>query len=846
MSGIGPERAAARAAPTPGARSVSIQGANFAPITTGDHSPVTAVTLGALRPIDEVPPAKRPVGLTGPPRPLVGRARELARLSHAMRAGPGVLVQPLHGLGGIGKSALAAWYAWKHIADYTQVVWVNAESTAGIEDGLRALALALEPQLAVLPSEALVERATAWLVEHPGWLLVLDNVTAVSDVTTLMSRLGAGQGRFLITSRRATGWDRLGLSALSLDALEPGDALELLGEVIGSNPQDLDGGTELCAELGFLPLAIEQAGAYIRQNLRDAHDGGGVRAYLELLAAAPAELYAAGDEDTASERTIARIWNLTLDRLADTPLAGHVLRVLAWYAPDAIPLSLLQGLASERELGEMIGRLAAHSMITRVRRDPTDSDFTPSVSVHRLVQAVTRAPDPADRHRSPNDIDQARRTAAGLLDAALPDGEEPDSWAAWERLMPHVHAMSDRTSRDSDTPFIIHVFHRAGRFLYGHGDSTWGIQYLERALEGLCNVVGTNQYETLRCRNNLACAYESAGRLGKAIALYEQTAADTSRILGREHPEALIVRCNLAYAYRKAGRLTLAIPLLEQVTADALRVLGDDHPDTLAVLENLAGAYLAAGHIDRAIPLYERVIADADRILGRCHPSTLAFRNALGYAYQSSGEVHTAILMLEQVAADRVQVLGEDHPDSLASRYNLARAFEIAGDLEVAIPLFEAVLADQSRVEGDDHPDCLTTSASLAGAYEASGDAGRAIWIYEHTLSNLVRVVGDDHPDVLAVRNNLAGALRTAGELDRAITLYEHNAADVRRVLGEDNEISLVTSFNLAGAYQEDGKVQRAVALYEEIVASASTVLGADHPNTKLYTARLDSARRTL
>ena len=141
-----------------------------------------------------------------PARPglFVGRAGELARLDAAL-AGPGGVVQAVHGLGGIGKSTLAAHWAAAHASDYTLTWWITAATPADIDAGLAALAAALQPALSgVLPLEALREGAVQWLAAHQGWLLILDNVTDPADVAPLLARAPAG--RYLITSRRATGW----------------------------------------------------------------------------------------------------------------------------------------------------------------------------------------------------------------------------------------------------------------------------------------------------------------------------------------------------------------------------------------------------------------------------------------------------------------------------------------------------------------------------------------------------------------------------------------------------------------------------------------------------------------
>jgi hypothetical protein len=65
-------------------------------------------------------------------------------------------------------------------------------------------------------------------------------------------------------------------------------------------------------------------------------------------------------------------------------------------------------------------------------------------------------------------------------------------------------------------------------------------------------VLGVKHPDTLRSRNNLAYAYQAAGRLGEAIPLYETTLTARERVLGAEHPDTLISRNNLAYAYAYA------------------------------------------------------------------------------------------------------------------------------------------------------------------------------------------------------------------------------------------------------------------------------------------------------
>jgi len=104
-----------------------------------------------------------------------------------------------------------------------------------------------------------------------------------------------------------------------------------------------------------------------------------------------------------------------------------------------------------------------------------------------------------------------------------------------------------------------------------------------------------------------------------------QTLAARERVLGPDHPDTLTSRNNLANAYQAAGRTDEAITLHEQNLTARERVLGPDHPDTLTSRNNLAAAYRAAGRLDEAIGLHEQTLAARERVLGPDHPDTLTW-----------------------------------------------------------------------------------------------------------------------------------------------------------------------------------------------------------------------------
>jgi len=821
----------------------------------------------------------RPVGtasLVGrvllPSEMFVGRSEELARLESVVAGSGRAVVVAVHGLGGVGKSTLVARFVELNGDRFELVWWVTGDAPGAIDNGLADLAVTVTPGTASAPLEQRVEAALRWLSTHRNWLLVLDNLATPADADVVLSRVRTGT--VVITSRRSTGWR--GIPAVAVDVLQPAEAEELLVWTVHADwPEaDLDGAARLCAELGWLPLAVHQAGSYL------AHTRITPAAYLTLLDAYPARMFTATGEGGDAERTMARIWHVTLDRLADTPAAGSMLRQLAWYAPDNIPRVLVTGTSPDPETLDALGRLAAYSMIT------LEAD---TISVHRLVQAVTRTPDPLGPHRRAKDITHARDTVAANLARTLAEADPglPADWVLFEAVLPHARTLLGHTDPSADTESHCFLADRCSVYLCGQGNITAAITLSVRATHGLERLHGSDHPNTLGARDHLATAYQAAGDWSRAIPLYEANQADWERVLGPDHPNTLTSRNNLGHAYQAAGDWKRAIPLLEANQADWERVLGPDHPDTLTSRNNLAlayqevgdlgratplfeatlastervlgpdhpstlrardglaGAYHAAGDWERAIPLLEANLASTERALGPDHPSTLTSRNHLAYARSAVGELGQAIQLYEANLADRERVLGPHHPATLISRSNLAAAYQEVGNLERATSLYEAALADFERVLGPDHPNTLRVRDNLAGTYQAAGDLGRAIPLFEATLDDVRRILGPEHPHTLASRNNLAYAYRTVGNLSQAIQLYETNLADRERVLGPDHPDTLASRNDLAGAYQEKGDSIRAIPLFEAILADAERVLGPDHPDTLTLRNNLAGAYQT-
>ncbi|MFJ5192459.1 tetratricopeptide repeat protein [Streptomyces sp. NPDC088394] len=789
-----------------GERSIGAQSIGFA--VSGDHARFVTLPPQAVHWAREVKAPPSTVNLPGSASGVfVGREDALDRLRGMLTSsGDAAVTQTgaVHGLGGIGKSTLALHYAVRYRDTYTLVWWINAESPELIDAGLGALATRLCPHWACgATAEERTAWAVAWLQWHPGWLLVFDNVEHPDRLRPYLGSLPGGH--HLATSRKATGWHVIG-PTLPLDLLGPAASANLLCEIAygGRTPtsEQREEAEDLAAELGYLPLALEQAGAYLHQT------GKEIAAYRRALP----RMLSKHSEGTDPERTVARVWNQSLKAIRERdPLAVMLLNAAAWLAPDNIPRTLLTPLAPDADeaddaVDEALGVLHAYNMITL-------SSHGPAFSVHRLLQVVLRTPVPGTDH-----LATGRTAAEQVLLVSFPPSGDPLTAATrqWEELMPHITALATNLPPASATDTTIDLFDRAADQARQAGQKARAVPLLEATLAQRVQVLGDTHPNTLINRNNLAYAYRDAGDLARAVPLLEATLAQNARVLGDAHPNTLINRINLASAYQDAGDLARAVPLFEATRAQCEQVLGDAHPNTLISRINLASAYQAAGDLERAVPLFEATRAQCEQVLGDAHPNTLISRNNLASAYQAAGDLERAVPLFEATLAQRVRVLGDTHPDTLSSRSNLAGAYGDAGDLERAVPLFEATLAQYEQVLGDTHPNTLISRSNLAGAYRDAGDLERAVPLFEAILAQRVRVLGDTHPDTLSSRSSLAYAYRDAGDLERAVPLFEAILPQYEQVLGRTHPYTLISHFNLV----------RLKAAEEEVAASLDASKG--------------------
>jgi tetratricopeptide (TPR) repeat protein len=643
-------------------------------------------------------PAGRPAGpdepvrfgLLPPVTHFAGREDLLAQLAAAMPGdGGGPTVQVLWGLGGVGKTSVAARHVADRLAGVDIAAWIRAEQDPAVD--LAALA----DRLVDLPATTTVEDRARRAVDHLAttprrWLLVFDNAEDAGRVRSFLP--GGGTGQVVVTTR-SHGLARLGelLAVGEFDTPTSAAYLE-------TRAPDAGDATALAEALGGLPLALAQAGSYCAGGTPFAD-------YLEFLEELPAAEVFASDPEAGHEQTVASTWRPSIDAATRAaPLAASILDVAAYLAPEQIPRELFEPLA-ERP-GTVRGRKEVADAINALHRYSLVIVGADGFTVHRLLQKVVR---------EGHDGDVARRVL-DLLDDALPeDSEDPANWPGFERFAGHgaatLHTLPalDRADRERH----VRLLNRLLRYTHVGTAPRPALALSSVIVAYAVEHLGRDHTDTLRSREIEAQSYAANGRTAEALARQVAVCRDRLRVDGDDHTRSLTSRFNLAQLNNDAGHTADAIAQFEAVIADRERLQGTDHRSTVGARHALATCYRSAGRLDEAIALFQQTFAHRRQALGPDHPHTLTTRCCLGEAYSAAGRTAEALAMFDVLVDDCVRVLGPDHTTTLRTGHVLAVTHHLTGRSAEARALMADIVERRRRVLGPAHPDTVESADHL-------------------------------------------------------------------------------------------------------------------------------------
>jgi hypothetical protein len=772
----------------------------------------------------------RPVRLLPRPVYLAGRDQLLADLHARLTAddcgGPRIVA--LTGLGGIGKTSAAVEYAHRHMAEYGLVWQFPADQSAVLLAGFAQLANQLGARDVPGVTDPVAQVHSTLAISDGGWLLVFDNVADPAAIWKVLPPVG--RGHVLITSQNAH-WPAAQAMDVPVLARDVAAAF-LTGR---SARADRVAAFDLADELGGLPLALEQAAAYMQAS------GRGIAEYLALFRERRAELLTRGIP-TGYDKRVATTWTLAFEQLQrSSPGSIGLLRLLSCYAPEAIPIAVLlrplprgkAGLSPEvaRSLVPLLeDTLAVDDAVADLRRysligPPVDG----SVSVHRLVQAVTLDQMPAELGLS------WRIAASILIAAALPtDPSLPEAWPRYAALLPHAQAI----------PGSEMILGQFSAYLYASGSYTAACVLQRQIADARQSGLGSEDRATLAARANLAIFIGVTGDAAEARKQFTELVPVCVRVLGAEHRDTLAVRSQLARWTGEAGDPAEARDQLAQLLAVRERVLGVEHPDILTDRGNLAGWIGITRDPAEARDQFTVLVSACERVLGAEHPRTLTNRVNLAMFTGTAGDPAGARDQFTQLLAVRERVLGAEHPDTLTDRANLAFFTGMAGDPAGARDQFSQLIAVRERVLGAEHPQTLIARLTVAPFVESAGDPAAARDQLASLLPICQRVLGAEHPETLEGRANLAWFTAIAGDEAAARDQFIALLPVRERVFGAEHPHTLADHARLASLTGRTGDAVGARDRFAALAPICERVLGPMHPHTKVAHLNLATWRK--
>ncbi|THW94720.1 purine and uridine phosphorylase [Aureobasidium pullulans] len=635
---------------------------------------------------------------------FVGRDSILLHLAKLMSPLSPNTRAAIWGLGGCGKTAVALEFVYRvHTREpHRTIFWIRASDRDHYKKAFRDIAILygipgardLEKDILDAVRTKLADKNT------PRWLIVLDNV---DDPDVLLSEGDSGEQRLrdyipsragckvLFTTRDKQAAHRLiGTSGpvLEVESFGHVEAQQLLVTIVPDAEFAKDGCIErLLIELTYLPLAIVQAAAFIRENDIDVEE------YLSLLREQDAEDESTdvlGQEFEDESRyprignALTKTWHISFKQLErQNYLAFECLKYLACLGCSDIPETLIMPLKDVPRLGrvKVIGTLVGYQFLVRQRQGDL-------FDTHRLIHLATKR-----WLWSKSAWKTCVQSAVDILCQRIPHGGY-QKYNVYSRYLPHGICLLGHFGNKNmeETEASIDLMSQIAACQRDLGDHSGA----ERSHRAVLLWRGTHskkhERKTLQSMQDVGQDLMMKGQYEDAELVHRKTFRLRFQHLGPADAETLTSMRNIAEALGFQGKWEEYEILSIELAKLSRAWLGMAHTVTLSCLKALSICYCRRRWFKLAEKLARDVVdgrKQADR-LGEVHPSTLKgishLALVLGYSgkWEEAGEQELRASMLLE------DILGPRHPDTLTSKCNLARIW-VHLDMPAAEKLFQDI-----------------------------------------------------------------------------------------------------------------------------------------------------------
>ena len=703
-------------------------------------------------------------------------------------------VAVLLGMGGQGKTALALEFCRRAQARgyFRSILWVDAASLTTVTHSFENLADHLTKRTRVFDDlqacvDFVKDTIETWAAP---WMLVFDNFDQPGKVSNIMKYVPrAVNGAVLVTSRHP---ESAGLGAVfEITSMKEEEGADLLFHRTRYPPtfQNVEGARSVVQLLGYLPLAIDQAGAYIaaRKISFSAFVDHFNHRKQKVLQHTP-DLWdyrkKIGQEQQETALSVFATWELSFQQIAGNDeqkvRAGHFLSLIGFFGNIDIRESMLKAYFEQSkikppwmkifasgnrwdtyEYEDIVVDLSQLSLL-QYRRSETTAECR--IMLHPLIRDWIQC-----RLLSINRKDFVVEVILVLKSYIDQSYAEDDNWPLQitrevlthidtcmesydESFPPPAKAVSEEV-RDSLLTF--------GSFYNRHGRYQQSERLLSRVLEDVESSFGPKDIRTMETTSYLAEVFLSLG-------LYQEAEILLRGLLPRlkKLPDSTKARIcyHLAKSMFKQGRYPEALESFQSALRLQTSHLPRGHIDILNTYASLAQVYRNQGHNDEAIDLYSQALDGYAKQNREDHPDTFHTMVNLANCYRNLTRFEEAADVYKKALRGNEEYLGSDHPSTLNNMVNLAINHRYLDQDKEAEDLFSRALAISEAKLGPEHPETLRANMNLASMYLARGHYNEA--------GARLRVVLDGRLKKLGIHNQYTQA--TAERLISTLWLQGH------------------------------------------------------------------------
>lgn len=674
-----------------------------------------------------------------------------------------------------------------------------------------------------------------WLshLEQPRLLIINNTDDPSLDLPSLFPE--GERGHILVTTRNPDFRIHGTVGSIEFKGLKEREALLLLLRAADIqspwNSSTEDSGNKITNVLGYLALALIQAGALILQRICDVEnylnfydqyrrEVSARRRSLDAMEHNPYSIHSTWDfslnslqmRHTQASRDAAQLLNTVaffhfenirvdiftraLDNRAKT-LEGSRSRSLSAKFLNAVwsrvqqPVLLPEFLKQEPEkLGQYRVRRALHELrsFSLISYDGRNETF----SLHPVVHAWAR-----DRLGPGGQalwMHIARNTLAESI--LLPPSDTGEIHEGFRRdILPHLDLclaacpiqILDYKAQFGGFKFPFAIFLQYMLLVDFREQvlmaAKFGYVYLERGRfndaatllamvkDALVQSRGYENEMTMKAMLALAGTYWGLGRLKEAVTLQKTVVEARTKVLGLEHHETLSAMDQLGRSYWLNGQYREALELQTLTTERMKEILGPNHADTLSAMDNL-GVTLGSWHRYReSMEVHRQVLRLRDKALGSTHVDTLVTMNNLAMALFDLKRLNEAKELMLRVYNERKSKLGKEHPWTLWALCNLAKIQSGLGFLQEAEDMLVGGIAAAKRSLGDDHLGVLMGCGELAQVFAQQCRYQEAENLGRDTLQRLEQSRGLEHPDTVKRLWKMARLYEIQNKIEKAVEI---------------------------------------------------------------------------